>query len=179
MNIANKLTIARVLMIPVFLIFLLTDWFTQPMTQYIALAVFIIASFTDFLDGYIARSRNLITNLGKFLDPLADKMLVTSAMVGLVQLDRLSAWVVILIISREFIVTGFRILAASEGIVIAASYWGKIKTVSQMFMVIVLLLPFTSPLLQWIEWILIWTSVISTIISGLDYIIKNKQVLVE
>ncbi|NLL69588.1 MAG: CDP-diacylglycerol--glycerol-3-phosphate 3-phosphatidyltransferase [Epulopiscium sp.] len=179
MNLANKLTFVRVFMIPLFLIFLLTNWFPAPIGKYGALLIFILAALTDFLDGYIARSRNLVTNLGKFMDPLADKLLVTSAMIGLVQLERLSAWVVIIIISREFAVTGFRILAASNNIVIAASKWGKIKTVSQMIMVILLLLNSSRLIFQWLEVVFIWASVIFTIVSGVDYIIKNKQVLVE
>ena len=179
MNLANKLTFLRIFMIPIFLIFLLTNWVPEPIGSYGALILFVLASCTDFLDGYIARSRNMITNLGKFLDPLADKLLVISAMIGLIQLDRLSAWVVIIIVSREFAVTGFRILAASEGGVMAARKWGKIKTGSQMIMVILLLWNGQGFLFQWLETIFIGASVIFTIISGIDYIMKNKQVLAE
>lgn len=173
MNIANKLTLLRVIMIPLFVYVLLSGHSTW------AFVVFSIASFTDFLDGYLARKLNLITNFGKFMDPLADKLLVTSALVCFVQLGQLNAWVVIAILSREFIVSIFRAIAAAEGIVIAASWWGKAKTISQMFMVIVLLLnnyPF-----EWInvpmDQILIVLATTLTIISGFDYIVKNKQIL--
>lgn len=173
MNIANQLTLLRVVMIP-FFIFLQLEGY-----DIWAFVVFSLASFTDFLDGYLARKYNLITNFGKFMDPLADKLLVTSALVGFVQLGKLNAWVVIIILSREFIVSIFRAIAAAEGIVIAASWWGKAKTIVQMIMVIVLLLnnyPF-----EWINFpadqVLIVAATALTIISGVDYIVKNKQVL--
>ena len=173
MNIANKLTLLRIVMIPLF-VFLLLDGYSIW-----ALIVFSAAAFTDYLDGYLARKYKLITNFGKFMDPLADKLLVTSALVCFVQLGLLNSWVVIIILSREFIVSIFRAIAAAEGIVIAASIWGKAKTISQMFMVIVLLLgnyPFNLigfPMDQ----ILIVLATVLTIISGVDYIVKNKQVL--
>ncbi len=173
MNIANKLTLLRIIMIPLF-VFLLLEGYSLW-----ALIVFASAAFTDFLDGYLARKYNLITNFGKFMDPLADKLLVTSALVCFVQLGLLNAWVVIIILSREFIVSIFRAIAAAEGIVIAASWWGKAKTISQMLMVIVLLLgnyPFdllNVPMDQ----ILIVLATVLTILSGVDYIVKNKQVL--
>jgi len=173
MNIANKLTLLRIVMIPLFIYLLLEGY------GILALIVFSTAAFTDYLDGYLARKYNLITNFGKFMDPLADKLLVTSALVCFVQLGLLNAWVVIIILSREFIVSIFRAIAAAEGIVIAANWWGKAKTISQMFMVIVLLLgnyPF-----EWINFpmdqILIILATILTIVSGFDYIVKNKQVL--
>ncbi|OJV64993.1 MAG: CDP-diacylglycerol--glycerol-3-phosphate 3-phosphatidyltransferase [Clostridiales bacterium 38-18] len=173
MNIANKLTLLRIILIPIFIYLLLEDYTIA------AFVMFSIASFTDFLDGYLARKYNLITNFGKFMDPLADKLLVTSALVCFVQLGLLNSWVVIIILSREFIVSIFRAIAAAEGIVIAASWWGKAKTISQMFMVIVLLLgnyPF-----EWLhipmDQILIYVATILTVISGYDYIVKNKQVL--
>ena len=173
MNIANKLTILRVVMIPFFMYFLLEGNLS------IALVLFAIASFTDFLDGNLARRMNIITNFGKFMDPLADKLLVTSALIGFVELGRLSSWVVLVIISREFIVSIFRAIAASNGIVIAASWWGKSKTISQMLMIIVMLLnnyPFSAIGIP-MDTILIWIATALTIISGVDYIIKNKQVL--
>lgn len=173
MNIANKLTLLRIILIPIF-IYLLLEGYTVA-----AFIMFSIASLTDFLDGYLARKYNLVTNFGKFMDPLADKLLVTSALVCFVQLGLLNSWVVIIILSREFIVSIFRAIAAAEGIVIAASWWGKAKTISQMFMVIVLLLnnyPF-----EWLhipmDQILIYVATILTVISGYDYIVKNKQVL--
>ena len=172
MNIANKLTILRIIMIPLFIYLLLEGY------SVLALITFSIASFTDFLDGYLARKYNLITNFGKFMDPLADKLLVTSALVCFVQLGMLNAWVVIIILSREFIVSIFRAIAAADGLVIAASWWGKSKTISQMIMVIVLLLnnyPFELIHLP-VDTILIYIATILTIVSGYDYIVKNKQV---
>lgn len=173
MNIANQLTILRIILIPFFIYFLLAG------NMWLAAPLFIIASLTDFLDGFLARKYNLVTNFGKLMDPLADKLLVTSALVGFVELGKLSSWVVIIILSREFIVSIFRAIAASEGVVIAASWWGKSKTISQMVMVILLLInniPFT-----WINFpmdrIFIYIATILTIISGADYIIKNKSVL--
>ncbi|MGX8794488.1 CDP-diacylglycerol--glycerol-3-phosphate 3-phosphatidyltransferase [Fusibacter sp. JL298sf-3] len=175
MNIANQLTILRILLIPFFIYFLLEG------QMVVAAPIFIIASLTDSLDGYLARKYNLITNFGKFMDPLADKLLVTSALIGFVQLGKLSAWVVIIILSREFIVSIFRAIAASEGIVIAASWWGKAKTISQMVMVILLLIdniPFA-----WVnipmDQIFIYLATALTVISGADYIIKNKAVLTQ
>lgn len=176
MNLANKITIARILLVPIFMFFLLTN---IPYGVTIATLIFIIAALTDSLDGYIARSRNQITKLGKFMDPLADKLLVTAALVSLVQMDRLPAWVTVIIISREIIVSVFRAVAASEGIVIAASPWGKAKTVSQIVAILVLLFnnfPF-SLLNMPFDIIVVWAAVILTVISGFDYINKNKQVL--
>lgn len=175
MNLANKLTFVRIFMIPIFLFVLLTNWIPDPNRRILALVIFALASLTDMLDGYIARSRNMITTLGKFMDPLADKLLVTSALVSLVELGDLPAWVVIVILSREFIITGFRVVAASEGIVIAASWWGKIKTITQMFMIMLILL--SIPAFGVLEDILMWLAVIFTVISGVDYMAKNKSVL--
>ena len=173
MNIANQLTLLRVVMIPVFIWLLLAGYMIP------ALVVFAVASFTDFLDGFLARKLHLITNFGKFMDPLADKLLVTSALVCFVSLGSLNPWVVIIILSREFLVTIFRAVAAAEGIVIAASWWGKIKTNVQMAMIIVLLLgnwPFNAVGFP-MDVILIYAATALTIISGVDYIVKNKQVL--
>lgn len=177
MNLANKITLARVFMIPIFVIVLISGLVASPVNRYIALIIFIIASLTDTLDGYIARSRNMVTNLGKFMDPLADKMLVISAMIALVQLGDLKAWIVIIIVAREFIVTGFRLIAASENIVIAASWWGKLKTISQMLMVIFLLANFKGAMFIAINNFLVVLAVVFTVISGVDYIVKNINVL--
>lgn len=177
MNLANKITLARVFMIPIFVVVLISGLVASPVNRYIALIIFIIASLTDTLDGYIARSRNMVTNLGKFMDPLADKMLVISAMIALVQLGDLKAWIVIIIVAREFIVTGFRLIAASENIVIAASWWGKLKTISQMLMVIFLLANFKGAMFIAINNFLVVLAIVFTVISGVDYIVKNINVL--
>ncbi len=169
MNLPNKLTLLRVLLVPIFMVFLLSD---LQYGSYIGLAIFIIASLTDFLDGYLARKNNLVTKFGKFMDPLADKLLVSAALISLQYMDRLSPWVVIIIIAREFAITGFRTLAASDGITIAASNWGKIKTNTQMFAIIALMIHKT----PMIENILVIAAVVFTLISGFDYIYKNKQV---
>ena len=179
MNLPNKLSLLRVFMIPIFLIFLLGNFQNEQLCRYIAVLIFILAALTDALDGYIARSRNLITNLGKFMDPLADKLLVCSALVAMVQLDELSAIVVIIIISREFIVTGFRIVAASENIVIAAGKWGKMKTIVQMVMIVFVLLGFEGDAYLVFCNVLIWLSVILTVVSGVEYVYFNRNVLTE
>ena len=175
MNLPNKLTMLRVIMIPVFLIVLLSGFVSTPLNRYIAVIIFIVASFTDFLDGYIARKYNLVTNFGKFMDPLADKLLVAAALISMVELGDIAAWIVIVIISREFIITGFRLIAVENGRVIAASMWGKAKTVSQMIMIIIVL----SGILQGsiINTVLIYLAAVLTIISGVDYIVKNIEVL--
>ena len=177
MNIANKLTTLRVVLIPIFLVVLLSPLVAEPMSRYIAVCIFIVASITDFLDGYIARSRNMVTNFGKFMDPLADKLLVCSALVSMVELGDLPAWVVIIILSREFAITGFRTLAMEANIVMAASWWGKIKTTTQMIMIIVVLLNIQNSAMNIVELILIVLAVFFTIVSGIDYIVKNKSVL--
>lgn len=176
MNLPNKLTLFRVILIPFFVFFLLAPYFTG-YGNYIAVAVFIVASITDFLDGHIARKRNLVTNFGKFMDPLADKLLVCSALICLIELDRLPAWIVIIIIAREFIISGFRLIASDNGVVIAASYWGKFKTTFQMLMVIVLILDIPHPVFYWLGVILTYISLALTVISLIDYIVKNKNVL--
>ena len=175
MNLSNKLTTLRVVLIPVFLVVLLSDLLTEPFDRYIAVAIFIVASITDFLDGYIARSRNMVTNFGKFMDPLADKLLVCSALIAMVELEDLPAWVAIIILSREFAITGFRTLAMEANIVMAASWWGKIKTTTQMIMIIVVLLDISG--MEIVELILIVLATFFTIVSGVDYIVKNKNVL--
>ena len=175
MNLPNKLTMLRVIMIPVFLVVLLSGLVSEPLNRYIAVIIFIVASFTDFLDGHIARKYNLVTNFGKFMDPLADKLLVAAALISMVELGDIAAWIVIVIISREFIITGFRLIAVENGRVIAASMWGKAKTVSQMIMIIIVL----SGILQGsiINTVLIYLAAVLTIISGVDYIVKNIEVL--
>ena len=178
MNLPNKLTTLRVLMIPFFVVFMLTD-LGGAYSEYIAVGIFIVASLTDLLDGKIARKYNLVTNFGKFMDPLADKLLVCSAMICLVATGQLASWIVIIIISREFIISGFRLIAADNGIVIAASYWGKFKTVFQMLMIIVLILDIQNAGFQVLGVILTYVALILTVVSLIDYIVKNKQVLKE
>lgn len=177
MNLPNKLTVLRIIMVPFFVFFMLTD-VGGAANKWIALALFCVASLTDLLDGKIARKYNLVTNFGKFMDPLADKLLVCSAMICLVEMDKLAAWIVIVIIAREFIISGFRLVASDSGIVIAASYWGKFKTVFQMAMIIVLIMDLGG-IFDVIATILVWVALALTIISLLDYVLKNKQVLTE
>lgn len=177
MNLPNKLTMMRVILIPFFVFFMLTDF--VPYSGLIALAIFIVASITDFLDGRIARKYNLITNFGKFMDPLADKLLVCSAMICLIPIGLLPAWIVIIIIAREFVISGFRLIASDNGIVIAASWWGKWKTVCQMFMVIVLILEIYFPVLYYPGLVLTYAALVLTIVSLIDYLVKNKDVLKE
>ena len=143
----------------------------------IALALFIIASLTDLLDGKIARKYNLVTNFGKFMDPLADKLLVCSALICLIELNALPAWMVIIIISREFIISGFRLIASDNGVVIAASYWGKFKTTFQMVSVVLLILDI--PALAFVTTICVWIALVLTIVSLVDYIYKNHKILTE
>ena len=176
MNLPNKLTIMRVILIPFFVFFLLSPYFPA-YGNYIAVAIFIVASLTDMLDGKIARKYNLVINFGKFMDPLADKLLVCSAMICLIELDRLAAWIVIVIIAREFIISGFRLVASDNGVVIAASYWGKFKTTFQMLMVIVLILDIQMPFFQILGTVLTYVALILTVVSLIDYIVKNKDVL--
>ena len=172
MNLPNKLTCLRMVMIPFFVLFMYLD---VPYARMIALAIFVAASLTDTADGYIARKYNLITDFGKFMDPLADKLLVCSAMICLVRTGEVPAWIVIIIIAREFIISGFRLVAADNGIVIAASWWGKIKTVCQMAMIIVILLDIDA--LRPLELVLIAAATVLTIVSLADYIMKNRKVL--
>lgn len=178
MNLPNKLTILRMIMIPFFVAALLMEGGQVQTLRYLAAGIFIVASLTDMLDGKIARKYNLVTNFGKFMDPLADKLLVCSAMICLVEMEKLAAWVVIVIISREFIISGFRLVASDNGIVIAASYWGKFKTVFQMVMIIVLIIDLGG-VFDMIGTVLVWIALALTIISLLDYVLKNKQVLTE
>lgn len=174
-NLPNRLTMLRVILIPVFLLVLFLA--PAPMNRYVAVAIFIVASLTDFLDGYLARKWNLVSNFGKFMDPLADKLLVMAALVSMVQLGDLASWVVIIILAREFAITGFRTLAMEANIVMAASWWGKVKTTVQMLMIIVVLLELPFAGVTIVEKLLIGLAVFFTILSGVDYIMKNKQVL--
>lgn len=178
MNLPNKLTMFRVILIPFFVFFLLAPYFPD-YGKYIATAIFIIASLTDFLDGRIARKYNLVTNFGKFMDPLADKLLVCSALVCLVETKQLAAWIAIIIIAREFIISGFRLIAAEHQIVIAASYWGKFKTTFQILMIIVLIVDIQNDLLQILGTALTYIALALTIISLIDYLYKNKDVIKE
>ena len=178
MNLPNTLTTMRVILIPFFVFFMLAPYF-EGYGNYIAVAIFIVASLTDMLDGKIARKYNLVTNFGKFMDPLADKLLVCSAMICLIETGQLAAWIVIVIIAREFIISGFRLVASDNGVVIAASYWGKFKTTFQMLMVIVLILHIDHPFFRVLGVILTYVALILTIVSLIDYIVKNINVLKE
>ena len=176
MNLPNKLTIIRMILVIPFVIFMLAGRCEGP-SRWIALAIFIVASLTDMLDGKIARKYGLITDFGKFMDPLADKLLVCSALICLVDLKRLFAWVCLIIIAREFIISGFRLVASDNGIVIAASWWGKVKTVSQMIMIILLIIDFQAAPLKILTLVVVLVSCALTVISLVDYILKNKQVI--
>jgi CDP-diacylglycerol---glycerol-3-phosphate 3-phosphatidyltransferase len=190
MNIPNKITISRVFLIPIFMIFLLVPFdfgvlifgeVELPIHHLIAVIIFIVASCTDWVDGYYARKYNLVTNLGKFLDPLADKLLVTAAFVSLVELGLAPAWMVIIILSREFAVTGLRLIAASDGAVLAAGQLGKIKTWIQIIAICALMLhnfPFNYIGIPFAE-ISLWAALIITVISGWDYFVKNKEVILK
>lgn len=178
MNLPNKLTVLRVILIPFFVAFLLLSPGNDTF-KWVALGIFIVASLTDLADGKIARKYNLITDFGKFMDPLADKLLVCSAMICLIDLGRIPSWVVVIIIAREFIISGFRLIASDNGRVIAASYWGKFKTTFQMIMVILMIanLGDTIPYYNLVTQIIMWVALILTIISLVDYIVKNKDVM--
>ncbi|MNO69475.1 CDP-diacylglycerol--glycerol-3-phosphate 3-phosphatidyltransferase [compost metagenome] len=190
MNLPNRITLTRIFMIPLMLVFLLVDlewWsyelsvgvYSLPMNQLIGAILFIVAASTDGIDGYIARKRNLVTNLGKLLDPLADKLLVASVLIALVAMGKCDSWIAIVIISREFAVTGLREIALLEGSVIAASKWGKAKTITQIIAISALLLnnfPFEWMNIPFAD-IAIWVAALITIYSGIDYFVKNKSVL--
>ena len=177
MNLPNKLTVLRVIMIPFFVVSLLAFHGEVRLLRNLAAAIFIVASLTDMLDGKIARKYNLVTNFGKFMDPLADKLLVCSALICMIELRQLPAWMVIIIISREFIISGFRLVASDNGVVIAASYWGKFKTTFQMIGVVLLI--FNIPVLSTLTTIIVWIALALTVISLVDYIVKNAGVLTE
>ncbi len=177
MNLPNKLTVLRVILIPFFVLSLMVFGGRIQLLRYLAASIFIVASLTDMLDGKIARKYNLVTNFGKFMDPLADKLLVCSALICLVELGQLPAWMVIVIVSREFIISGFRLVAAEQGIVIAASYWGKFKTTFQMIAVILMIV--NLPVLGLLTSACTWIALILTIVSLVDYLKKNHKVLTE
>ena len=176
MNLPNRLTVLRVLMIPFFVFFMMKD-IPAGYGKWIALAIFVLASLTDMLDGKIARKYNLVTNFGKFMDPLADKLLVCSALICLVAAGKLVAWMVIVIISREFIISGFRLIASDNGVVIAASYLGKFKTVFQMAMIILLIADIKNDIYALVTGIVIAVALVLTILSLIDYIYKNRKVM--
>ncbi len=176
MNTANKVTMIRVFLVPLFMVLFMID---NTVCHYVALAVFILASITDAVDGHIARKYNQTTTFGKFVDPLADKVLTTAAFLILMHYDRMSVWAIMIVLVREFMVSGVRLVAAGEGNVVAASMWGKLKTVSQMVAIIVamLLLPVQKFPAAFISDILIWVSVVFTVISGVDYLTKNWHLM--
>ena len=175
MNTPNRLTVGRMILVPFLVVFMLTGWGGE-WNRYISAVIFIVASVTDWFDGYLARKNHLVTNFGKFMDPLADKLLVCSALICFIELGKLPVWIVIIIIAREFIISGFRLIAAENGVVIAANYWGKFKTVSQMVMIILLILDFGGAF-DVIETIFVWLSLALTVISLLTYIIQNRKIL--
>ncbi len=177
MNLPNKLTTLRVILIPFFVVALMTQGGANETMRIVAAVIFIAASLTDLLDGKIARKYNLVTNFGKFMDPLADKLLVCSALICFIELRQIPAWMVIIIISREFIISGFRLVASDNGVVIAASYWGKFKTTFQMIAIILMILHI--PALDWLTQACIWIALILTIVSLVDYLAKNHKVLTE
>ena len=170
MNLPNKLTLLRIVMILPFLLVLYLD---VPYAQYIALAIFILASLTDMLDGQIARKRNLITDFGKFADPLADKMLVTAAMLWFVEIGQMPGWALLIVIVREFAVSGLRMIASEKGRVIAAGWSGKVKTASTMVCVVLMFLPIPPA----VNTICVWVIVLTTLYSGVEYFVKNRDVL--
>ena len=177
MNLPNKITMLRIILIPFFVFFMLTDVVTY--SKYIAAGIFVVASLTDTLDGYLARKYKLVSNFGKFMDPLADKLLVCSALICFVAVPEnpMPAWGVIVIVSRDFIISGFRLVASDAGVVIAASWWGKIKTVVQMLMSILLILNFSGKVMDMVEYIFIYGAIILTVVSLVDYLWKNWKIL--
>lgn len=174
MNLPNKLTVFRVVLVPFFVAFLLLSG-TNESLKWVALVIFVVASLTDLLDGHIARSRNLVTTFGKFMDPLADKILTISGMICLIELGRIPSWIVVIIVAREFIISGFRLIATEHGIVIAANYWGKWKTTFQMIMIILMIM--NLPALQMVTTIVMWVALVLTIVSLVTYITQNMDVV--
>jgi CDP-diacylglycerol--glycerol-3-phosphate 3-phosphatidyltransferase len=174
MNLPNKLTVLRMVLVPFFVASLLISGTNEAM-KWPALVLFVAASLTDFADGYIARKYNLITNFGKFMDPLADKILTISGMICLIELGRIPSWIVVIIVAREFIISGFRLIAAENGVVIAANYWGKFKTTFQMIMIILMII--NLPQLKILTDIVMWIALALTIIWLVTYINANKQIL--
>ena len=174
MNLPNKLTMLRIILVPVFVLLLLKPMFGEA-NKWVVLAIFCIACFTDFLDGKIARKYNLITNFGKFMDPLADKLLVCSALICLIDLKLLPSWFVVIVIAREFVVSGLRLIAVDNGIVIAASWWGKFKTAFQMTLIILCLINLEA--LKIVTAVVFWLTLTLTLISMVDYLWKNREVI--
>ncbi len=174
MNLPNKLTVLRVILVPFFVAFLLLSKSSESL-KWIALVLFIAASLTDLLDGKIARKYNLVTTFGKFMDPLADKVLTISGMICLIELGRIPSWIVVIIVAREFIISGFRLIATEHGIVIAANYWGKFKTTFQMIMIILMIV--NLPALSMVTNIVMWIALALTIISLITYIQQNMDVV--
>ena len=174
MNLPNKLTVFRVVLVPFFVAFLLLSG-TNESLKWVALVIFVVASLTDLLDGLIARSRILVTSFGKFMDPLADKILTISGMICLIELGRIPSWIVVIIVAREFIISGFRLIATEHGIVIAANYWGKWKTTFQMIMIILMIM--NLPALQMVTTIVMWVALVLTIVSLVTYITQNMDVV--
>lgn len=179
MNLPNKITVFRMCMVPVFVVLMLVD--SIPYNNVIATVVFVVASLSDAVDGYLARKHNLVSNFGKFMDPLADKLLVSAALLCFlgVEGNPMPVWVVIIIISREFIISGFRLVASDAGIVIAANFWGKIKTVVQMVMSVVLIVNISHPVVDVVELVLIYASAALAVISLLTYVIDNRKVIID
>lgn len=175
MNLPNKITTVRVFLIPVYLVFMLVEQI--PYGRYIAAVIFTLAAITDALDGYIARKNNLITNFGKFMDPLADKILVCSALICFVEDHQIPGWIAIIIIAREFIISGFRLIASDKGVVLAAGWWGKIKTNVQLVMSVMLIVNLDFTFINILELIAVYLALALTVISLLDYLIKNKELL--
>lgn len=177
MNLPNKITILRVLMIPIFLVILLVD--TIPYNEIIALIVFALACITDAIDGHIARKYNLITDFGKFMDPLADKLLVSAALICFTAQGLIPAWIVVVIISREFIISGFRTIAVEKGVVIAAGKSGKLKTAVQMIMCILFIVNFDNEIINVVEQVFMWLALILTVVSLTEYLYKNRKIITE
>lgn len=177
MNLPNKITVFRVIMIPIFLVLILVEGI--PYGNIFAAIVFAIASCSDFIDGYLARKYNLVTNFGKFMDPLADKLLVCSALICFVSFGTVPSWVVIVIVAREFIISGFRLVASDNGLVLAASYWGKFKTATQMVMCVLFIVDLDLPIFNTLEQIFLWVSFSLTVISLIDYLVKNRNIILD
>jgi len=178
MNLPNKLTIFRILLVPFFVLFLLYD-VAGVYSKWIALLIFVIASVTDFFDGYIARKQNLVTDFGKFLDPLADKLLVCSAFICFVETGKLPAWMAVIIIAREFIISGIRLVASNNGVVIAAGKLGKYKTAVSMVAIVFLIINSKIYAMVIVTRVLVWAALVLTVVSLVDYIVQNKKLFTE
>ena len=179
MNIANRITLVRVFLVPVFAAAYLTDWMQDPLKAWICMAIFLTASLSDLVDGQLARRMHIVTDFGKFMDPLADKLLVSTALICLSGSGVVPAWVSVILIGREFVISGFRLIAAEKGVVIAAGIWGKLKTLVQMVAIIMILSPITALWFRVLAMVLLYASVALSIISVVDYIVRNKAVLEE